>query len=371
MYRHFTAPKVNIWLFRFLSPTLQKVNQSLSRAWDLQYILMHTHNRLANPEAMTAAGGGSKTFSPLARSNGLAFLLVHTQQLRSSFQGSALSWQGQDERKKSVCASQKSTVCMRAMRFRPCIDLHDGRVKQIVGGSLNDSDKNVETNFETEESAAHFANLYRRDRLPGGHVIMLGPGNEAQAISALNAFPDGLHVGGGIHPGNAGEYLSQGASHVIVTSYVFRDGEIDWSRVQNMISAVGKERLVLDVSCRKRDRKYIVCTDRWQKWTDVEVDVETVGRLADVCDQLLIHAVDVEGKRDGIDVELIENLGQWAACPITYAGGVRSLFDLDLARDAGRSLIDVTIGSALDIFGGSLRYSDAVEWQRKEEKRAQ
>lgn len=260
---------------------------------------------------------------------------------------------------------------MRAMRFRPCIDLHDGRVKQIVGGSLSDdSGRGPDTNFETDQSAADFAALYRRDRLPGGHVIMLGPGNESQAIAALNAFPDGMHVGGGINPSNAGRFISEGASHVIVTSYVFRGGEIDWSRVNEMISVVGKERLVLDVSCRKRDGKYIVCTDRWQRWTDVEVDMATVGRLADVCDELLIHAVDVEGKRAGMDIELIDRLGNWAACPITYAGGVRSLFDLDLARDAGRGLIDVTIGSALDIFGGSLKYSSAVEWQREEEERS-
>lgn len=253
------------------------------------------------------------------------------------------------------------------MRFRPCIDIHDGRVKQIVGGSLTDNGTGPATNFETDVSPAHYAAMYRRDRLPGGHVIMLGPGNEEAACTALNAYPDGMHVGGGICPENAGRYLEAGASHVIVTSYVFREGEIVWERVEEMVRQVGKDRLVLDVSCRKRGDEYYVCTDRWQKWTDFALGGRNFERLGDRCDEILVHAVDVEGKKRGIDFELVEKLAAWATVPVTYAGGVRSLLDMDLAKERGRGLVDVTIGSALDIFGGTLNYTEAVEWQRKEE----
>lgn len=256
---------------------------------------------------------------------------------------------------------------MRTMRFRPCIDIHDGRVKQIIGGTLNDKGASPATNFETDLSPAYFAEMYQRDRLPGGHVIMLGPGNEDVACLALNAFPDGMHVGGGINPENAGRYLEAGASHVIVTSYVFRGGEIVWERVEDMVNAVGKQRLVLDVSCRKREGQYYVCTDRWQKWTDFALDARNFERLGDRCDEILVHAVDVEGKKSGIDLDLVEKLASWATVPVTYAGGVRSLIDMDLAKERGRGLVDVTIGSALDIFGGNLKYEAAVEWQRKEE----
>lgn len=259
---------------------------------------------------------------------------------------------------------------MRAMRFRPCIDLHEGRVKQIVGGTLTNSSRSPDVNFETTESAGYFASLYQQDRLPGGHVIMLGPGNEREAIAALNAYPDGLQIGGGITPENAHKFLNEGASHVIVTSYVFQNGRIAWERVEELTRAVGKNRLVLDLSCRKRGGEYVVCTDRWTRWSDVVVNAESVGRLGDVADELLVHAVDVEGRRGGIDLELVDSLGRWAVCPITYAGGVREVADLTRARDAGGGLVDVTIGSALDIFGGALRYTDAVAWQRKEEERA-
>lgn len=256
---------------------------------------------------------------------------------------------------------------MRAMRFRPCIDIHDKKVKQIVGGTLTDDGNSPETNFETSLSPAYFASLYQLDRLHGGHVVMLGPGNEDAAKKALNAFPDGMQIGGGIQPSNAGQYLQAGASHVIVTSYVFRDGMIVWERVDDLVRAIGKQHLVLDVSCRKRDGQYYVCTDRWQKWTDFALNARNFAKLGDCCDEILVHAVDVEGKKGGIDIELIQRLSEWATVPVTYAGGVRTLLDLDVARSEGRGLVDVTIGSALDIFGGSLKYKDAVLWQRKEE----
>lgn len=256
---------------------------------------------------------------------------------------------------------------MRVMRFRPCIDIHDRRVKQIVGDTLKDDCTSPATNFDTNKSPAYYANLYQRDRLPGGHVIMLGPGNENVACEALNAFPDGMQIGGGIYPGNAGRYLSEGASHVIVTSYVFREGQIIWERVEEMARTVGKQRLVLDVSCRKRDGEYYVCTNRWQKWTDFVLNDKNFESLGKWCDEILVHAVDIEGKKGGIDLELVERLAGWATVPVTYAGGVRSLLDLDMARGIGRRLVDVTIGSALDIFGGTLKYEDAVKWQRAEE----
>lgn len=267
---------------------------------------------------------------------------------------------------------RSGAIVMRAMRFRPCIDLHQGRVKQIVGGTLSSQSGAAQVNFETNEPASHFASMYASDNLPGGHVIMLGAGNENQAISALNAYPSGLHVGGGINPSNAFKYLEAGASHVIVTSYVFRNGEISWERIEEMKQSVSKNRLVLDLSCRLQHQgdgtyKYMVCTDRWEKFTDFEINQRNLGNLSNHCDELLVHAVDVEGKQCGIDVELIRKLGNWADCPVTYAGGVSSLFDLDMAKDAGRGLVDVTIGSALDIFGGSIKYRDAVKWQRKEE----
>lgn len=262
----------------------------------------------------------------------------------------------------------RSFPSMRAMRFRPCIDLHAGRVKQIVGSTLTDVEGAPATNFETDESPAYYASLYQRDNLPGGHVIMLGPGNEIAACKALNAFPDGMHVGGGINPSNAGRFLNAGGSHVIVTSYVFREGMIVWERVQEMLRAVGKKRLVLDVSCRKRGADYLVCTDRWQRWTDFTLNARNFERLGEHCDEILVHAVDVEGKKSGIDFELVEKLAAWATVPVTYAGGVRSLTDMDLAKEKGRGLVDVTIGSALNIFGGPLRYEDAVKWQRSEEQ---
>jgi phosphoribosylformimino-5-aminoimidazole carboxamide ribotide isomerase len=255
-----------------------------------------------------------------------------------------------------------------AARFRPCIDLHNGKVKQIVGGSLRDgSSSSLDTNFETDLPPSYFASMYERDNLPGGHVIMLGPGNIDAACDALSAYPGGLHAGGGINPGNAGDLLDAGASHVIVTSYVFREGDIDWDRVEEMARTVGRERLVLDVSCRRRGGEWIVCTDRWQRWTDFALGPDTIGRLGDRCDELLVHAVDVEGRRAGLDERLIADLADWATVPITYAGGVRSLTDLEIADKVGRGLIDVTVGSALDIFGGSMRYADAVQWQRAQE----
>jgi phosphoribosylformimino-5-aminoimidazole carboxamide ribotide isomerase len=249
--------------------------------------------------------------------------------------------------------------------FRPCIDLHEGKVKQIVGGTLGGTAE-LRTNFVSDRSSAYYAELYRKDGLKGGHVIMLGPGNEEAGRAALKAYPGGLQIGGGINLENAASYLEEGASHVIVSSWVFREGELDWDRLNSLVTAVGKERLVLDLSCRRRRRDYFVVTDRWQKFTDLAVVGETLAKLADYCAEFLVHAVDVEGLCGGIDRELVENLGHWTPIPTTYAGGANSLADLEEVTRLGRGRLDLTIGSALDIFGGKgVRYEEAVAFNRK------
>jgi len=250
--------------------------------------------------------------------------------------------------------------------FRPCIDLHEGKVKQIVGGSLRDSGAGLRTNFVSEKSAAWFAGLYQRDGLKGGHVILLGPGNEAAAREALAAFPGGLHLGGGVNAANAKAWLDDGASHVIVTSWVFRDGRVDWDRLKDLVAIVGKQRLVLDLSCRKRDGDFIIVTDRWQKFTTERISQELLGRLAAFCDEFLVHAADVEGLCGGIEHDLVSRLGQWAPIPTTYAGGAKSLADLEEVTRLGVGRIDLTIGSALDIFGGTgVKYADVVAYNRR------
>ena len=245
--------------------------------------------------------------------------------------------------------------------FRPCIDLHEGKVKQIVGGTLGDA--GLRTNFVSNKSAAWFAELYRRDNLKGGHVIMLGAGNDAEARAALAAFPNGLHIGGGVNAQNAKGWLDAGASHVIVTSWVFREGRVDWSRLDELIKTIGKDRLVLDLSCRKRDGNYFVVTDRWQKFTDLAVNEDTLKKFSAYCAEFLIHAVDVEGLCSGIDHELVANLGRWTPIPTTYAGGANSLADLEEVTRVGQDRVDLTIGSALDIFGGSgVTYEECVRF---------
>jgi len=252
------------------------------------------------------------------------------------------------------------------MRFRPCIDLHGGRVVQIVGGSLEDGEAIM--NFETDRSAAAYARMYKDDRLPGGHVISLGPGNEAAAKSALRAFPGGMQMGGGITRQNAKEFLDAGASHVIVTSYVFREGKVDAERLERLTAAVGKERLVLDLSCRKRSGAFWVVTNRWQRFTDVRIGRESLAWFAEYCDEFLVHGVDVEGKRTGIESSLVQMLGESSPIPVTYAGGANSLEDLDRVKALGEGRVDLTIGSALDIFGGRVPYRAVVAWQRREEQ---
>ncbi len=253
------------------------------------------------------------------------------------------------------------------MRFRPCIDLRNGRVVQIVGGTLNDTNaQSTVTNFESDRSSTFYAEMYKADNLTGGHVIALGAGNQEAALAALAAFPGGMQMGGGITAENARTYLDAGASHVIVTSYVFQQGQIDWARLDQLIAAVGKERIVLDLSCRSRDGEFWVVTDRWQRFTDVAVNAQTLTQLSAHCAEFLVHGVDVEGMRLGIDSALVEILGTHSPLPVTYAGGARSLADLELVKRIGKGRVDLTIGSALDIFGGDVAYRDVVAWQRGE-----
>ena len=248
------------------------------------------------------------------------------------------------------------------MKFRPCIDIHNGQVKQIVGGSLKDQGDQAAENFVSEQDAAFYAGLYKKAGLKGGHVILLNgkdsPYYEAtreQAVLALSGYPGGLQIGGGICPENAAEYLNAGASHVIVTSYVFKNGVISWENLTKIRDVVGKERLVLDLSCRKRDGEYYIVTDRWQRFTEEIVTLELMEKLGSYCDEFLVHAVDVEGKAHGVEKDLAELLGH-TEHPVTYAGGVGSMEDIEVLREAGKGRLDVTVGSALDIFGGSIPF---------------
>jgi phosphoribosylformimino-5-aminoimidazole carboxamide ribotide isomerase len=250
--------------------------------------------------------------------------------------------------------------------FRPCIDLHEGKVKQLVGGTLGGPPNQVWTNFVSDRPASWYAGLYKRDGLQGGHVIMLGPGNECEARSALNAYPGGLRVGGGVAPENASDWLQAGASHVIATSWVFRNGRLDRERLRQLVETVGRDRLVLDLSCRRRGPEYRVATERWQKLTDLVIRRETLEELAASCAEFLVHAVDAEGLCRGIDGELVALLAEWSPIPTTYAGGARSMADLEEVTRLGRGRIDLTIGSALDIFGGhGVRYDEVVAFNRK------
>lgn len=255
------------------------------------------------------------------------------------------------------------------MKFRPCIDIHNGKVKQIVGGSLQDAGDQARENFVSGQDAVFYAELYRRAGLKGGHVILLNSADSpyyeatrAQALSALGAYPGGLQLGGGVCPENAQEYLQAGASHVIVTSYVFRDGLLNWENLHKIESTVGREHLVLDLSCRKKDDQYFIVTDRWQKFTEVPVTLEVMKELGSHCDEFLVHAVDVEGKANGIETELADLLSQYTERPITYAGGVGSVADLELLRTHGKGRLDVTIGSALDLFGGDIPFEEVARF---------
>ncbi len=251
------------------------------------------------------------------------------------------------------------------MKFRPCIDLHNGRVKQIVGSSLRDEGDRAAENFVSDKNAAWYAEKYRADGLAGGHVILLNSRESAEyastlseALAALAAWPGGMQAGGGIRPDNAGQFLKAGASRVIVTSYVFPEGELSSDRLREMCRAVGREHLTLDLSCRRRDGRFWIVTDRWQKFSRETVNVRLLENLSEYCSEFLIHGVDSEGKRQGVETDLLALLGEYEGLPVTYAGGVRSLSDCETIRRLGKGKIDFTVGSALDLFGGSLPYEE-------------
>ncbi len=255
------------------------------------------------------------------------------------------------------------------MEFRPCIDIHNGKVKQIVGGSLRDTGSQAEENFVSEQDAGFYARFYKAGGIRGGHIILLNKeGTEyyeatrRQALLALSEYPGGLQVGGGIRRENAAGYLEAGASHVIVTSYVFRDGRVDWENLRKLQQEVGREHLVLDLSCRRRGEEYYIVTDRWQRYTDVALSEEVLTELAGYCGEFLVHAVDVEGKAEGVEEPLVRLLGGWEGIPVTYAGGVGSFKDLQKLKELGRDRLHVTIGSALDLFGGKMKYEEVVKF---------
>ena len=259
------------------------------------------------------------------------------------------------------------------MQFRPCIDIHNGKVKQIVGSSLKDTNNEAVENFVSEQGAADFANLYKEDGVVGGHIILLNAvdseyyeSTKQQAIEALRAYPGGLQIGGGITAENAKLYIEEGASHVIVTSYVFKDGKINYENLEKLVAAVGKKHVVLDLSCRYLKDGYYIVTDRWQKFTTEKITEELLDKLSEYCDEFLVHAVDVEGKQNGIEMNLIALLGAWGKIPITYAGGVHTFDDLIQLKKVGCENLNVTIGSALDLFGGNLRYKEVLDFMNRE-----
>lgn len=276
------------------------------------------------------------------------------------------------------------------MEFRTCIDIHNGKVKQIVGSSLRDKNNEAVENFVAEQDARFYADLYKKDGVKGGHIILLNAkdseyyeATKAQAIEALRVYPGGLQVGGGITADNAKGFIEAGASHVIVTSYVFKDGRIDYDNLRKLVAEVGKEHIVLDLSCRylkdtsqivygvqddlfalpypPRGEGYYIVTNRWQVETEERVTPELLDKLSKYCDEFLIHAVDVEGKQRGIEKPLVAILGDWGKLPITYAGGVASYGDLEEIKVLGRNKVNVTIGSALDLFGGKLKYEEVLK----------
>lgn len=258
------------------------------------------------------------------------------------------------------------------MEFRPCIDIHNGKVKQIVGGSLRDKQDSARENFVSGQDAAFYADFYKKSGIKGGHIILLNSKEsgyyeetKAQALAALRAYPGGLQVGGGIREDNALEYLESGASHVIVTSYVFRNGKIEYGNLKKLVRKVGKSRIVLDLSCRRKDGTYYIVTDRWQTYTDVKLSEETLEELCLYCDEFLVHAVDVEGMASGIEEDVATLLGNWGKIPVTYAGGVHDFSDLDKLRRLGKNRVNVTIGSALDLFGGDMKWEDVIAYTKK------
>ncbi len=248
--------------------------------------------------------------------------------------------------------------------FRPCIDLHEGKVKQIVGGSLRDDGPAPLENFVSRREAGWFAEKFRADGVCGGHVIMLGAGNEEAARQALGRWPGGLQVGGAITARNAADWLGAGASHVIVTSWLFdEEGRFIPERLELLSSEVGAERVVIDLSSRRTAEGWTVAMNRWQTLTNLRIGTELLQELQGHCAEFLVHAADVEGKCGGVDEELVALLGSWQGKPVTYAGGVANMKDVRVVEEKSGGRVDVTVGSALDLFGGKgVTYQELLDW---------
>lgn len=249
------------------------------------------------------------------------------------------------------------------MQFRPCIDIHNGKVKQIVGSSLRDANDYAKENFVSEKGADFFADLYKEKNLKGGHVILLNSkdsefyeATKEEALRALEAFPKGLGVGGGITDENAGEFLHAGASHVIVTSYLFEDGRLSKEKMEKLRDVAGREHIVFDLSVKRFEDGYHIMSNRWQVKTDEVLTPKLLKKLEGYCDEYLIHAVDVEGNNNGIETTLVEELSEYEGNAVTYAGGIHSYEDIEILRKAGKGRIHFTVGSALDLFGGKLSF---------------
>lgn len=250
--------------------------------------------------------------------------------------------------------------------FRPCIDLHNGKVKQIIGSSLGNNSEDLKINFESTYPASHYAELYCKYGLKGGHIIKLGPGNDKAALEALAAYPKGMQIGGGISLENSANWLRAGASHIIVTSWLFdKRGYFLPERLSDLVSEVGKENLVLDLSCKAEGDSWVVTMNRWQTRTNLVLSRQVLYELSESCAEFLVHAADVEGKCEGIDEQLVRFLGENTSIPVTYAGGAYSIEDLQQVEDLSGGSVDLTIGSALDIFGGNqVSFEACVEWNR-------
>lgn len=254
------------------------------------------------------------------------------------------------------------------MQFRPCIDIHNGKVKQIVGGSIRDEKNYARENFVAETGAGYYAELFRKNNLKGGHIILLNKaGTEyyeadlAQAKEALRVWPGAFQIGGGVNAENAAQFIQMGASHVVVTSYVFVEGEIRFDRLEKLVQEVGKEHLVLDLSCRKKDGRYFVVTDRWQKFTRHSLDDRLLDMLRSYSDEFLVHAVNVEGTGTGVDQDLLAILAGTADICVTYAGGIGKMQDIETIHTIGGGRIDFTVGSALDLYGGTISFEEIVK----------
>lgn len=266
-------------------------------------------------------------------------------------------------------------------KYVGCIDIHAGKVKQIVGGTLVKDDTNeadsqsVATNFVSEKPSSFYAQLYKDNDVKGCHVIKLGSleENNIAAKEALQAWPGHLQVGGGINDTNAKEWIDNGASKVIVTSWLFPNGEFDLERLKKISSIVGKEHLVFDLSCRRQintdnnELSWVVAMNKWQTLTKTILSKEYFDLVSEYCSEFLVHAADVEGLCNGIDEELVKKLAEWSDLPIVYAGGAKDVSDLALVDKLSNGKVDLTYGSALDIFGGRLvKFEECCAWNKSQ-----